>query len=218
MKKLFFILLLVNISFAQYSKGLLFRDSSGYKVPNYSQTTVMKNFLTDAWNDLSFPFISNRVNPTSSKPVFDVTELTLNFENDSVNCIMYMVGQMPHNYKIGSAIYPHVHIKGNTDSAYIFRLAYKWINIGDTANAGWSYINMGTRAATTPSNTVIHQILSSSTPITASDSWGESKGISSMLMMKIYRVDALAPTIVKGYAFDLHYQLDGFGSRQEYIK
>jgi len=172
------------------------------------------------WDDLRVPAQNTKINPTKSEPAFEeFTDGLFVYKFDASNAddeSIHFVAQMPHSYKEGSDIYPHVH--WSPDSA-------------DTGNVRWQLeyiianIN-GTFASTAESETITapadgiplkHQ-MDEFTPID-----GTGLKISHMLICRLTRLsssDVLDTFTGKAcfIEFDFHFQKDILGSREEYAK
>jgi hypothetical protein len=166
------------------------------------------------WEDLRFPATQLRVNPTINKPVFDFVNVGYLFDSETTETL-FMLAQMPHSWKEGSSIEPHIHWQPSTTTIgnVLWQLEYKWTNVNDVESGSWQIISV---LSPTSEITLKHQI-SSFGLIPAND-----KKISSILTMKLSRIGGdvsdsyNADTILK--EFDIHYEIDMIGSRQPYIK
>ena len=164
------------------------------------------------WTDLRTPLTPAQINPTNSKPDFDYTNIGLLFpQNDTTEYIVASF-QMPHSYKEGSDIDPHIHLGQALDLQAIFKLEYKWINIGDDANISWTTLTLDTYVVEYVSGT-LHQILKPSAHID-----GTGMKISSILKVKLYRDDNVYTGDILVSDLDVHYQEDSNGSTEEYVK
>jgi hypothetical protein len=119
--------------------------------------------------------------------------------------------QIPHDYKEGSDVTPHVHWapEDNTAGNVRWALEYEWQNIG-TAYAGTTTITVD---AASPAVAKQHAVG------TFSAITGTGKTISSMMLCRLYRNSSHANDTLTGkkaylLEFDLHYQKDTMGSRQ----
>jgi hypothetical protein len=119
---------------------------------------------------------------------------------------------MPHAWKEGSAIYPHIHWRQTATTAVGWNLEYTWFNVGTTVPAVWATTTLNTNLISFTSGTM-HQLSYSTLPI-----YGTGQTLSSLLLMKVYRNDATTAGDVLGYAVDVHYQKDSLGSRTETAK
>jgi hypothetical protein len=128
--------------------------------------------------------------------------------------------QIPHGYKEGSTIYPHVHWRplASAETAQRVRwgLEYVWQNIGEAAPVSTTTIYTST---TTPTENFIgnkHYI----SPFNGID--GTGKTISSMLSCRIFRDAANSIDDFTDAAglmeIDFHVEMDTIGSNEEWIK
>ena len=132
---------------------------------------------------------------------------------------LYFTAQMPHQWKEGTEIYPHVHWTAATNvgsDKVVWGLEYTWANVG---------VVFGNTTIITGSDPIVaigtvsafeHAITSLGTVI------GTGNTLSSMLVCRIFRK---ATDDTDTYAadaglleIDFHFQIDSDGSRQEYIK
>ena len=169
---------------------------------------------TPAWDDLRAP--ATAINPpgAASDPTFDATNIGWLFDAGSTE-ILLIIMQMPHSWKLGSEIRPHVHwepTSTNTGNVY-WRMEYKWTNTDDTEAGTYTTINM----LDAGDGTAYKHQLASFDPIS-----GTGKTLSSLLSIKLSRIGGDATDTYTGDAllkeFDIHYQVDGYGSRQELVK
>jgi len=170
--------------------------------------------VNTVWDDLRFPAAGINPPGAASDPARDTDDGRLVFSATLENIIAVQV-QMPHQWKEGSTIHCHVHWGPTTAGAGNVRwqLLYKVANINEAFPAGWS-----TLVATVAASGVAdqHQI----SPIGTIDMTG--KTLSSMLLIKLSRLgadglDTYAGT-VKLNEFDIHFEIDGLGSGEEYVK
>jgi hypothetical protein len=136
---------------------------------------------------------------------------------------LYFEIQIPHAYKEGTTIMPHVHwvpkSGGSAGQVVSWGLEYAWKNIGGTF--GDTTIIYGN--AHTPADASLVASKHYLTPIGSGIS-GSSMTLSSMLVCRLFR-DATAAGATDSYTadaglleFDLHIQMDALGSRQETVK
>ena len=136
------------------------------------------------------------------------------FDQDILEEVHFSI-QLPHSYKEGTDIYPHVHWAPTTTSGGSVRwgLEYCWANVNDTFPT--NTIRYTTND--TASGIANHQQIAAFTPID-----GTGKKISSMLLCRLYRgavdVTDTYPNEAVLLEVDFHFQIDAPGSRQEYIK
>ncbi|MEI6508916.1 MAG: hypothetical protein WCO54_10550 [Bacteroidota bacterium] len=134
---------------------------------------------------------------------------------------LYFTVQLPHGYKVGSDIYPHVHWTTSTGTPsgtdVVWGLEYSVTPVGSsypsttilTANSVISAIG-------TPTGTGQHLITSFS-PIS-----GSGLGISTVLVCRVFRsATSTSDTFVNEVGIlgiDFHIEKDTYGSRIEYVK
>lgn len=163
------------------------------------------------FDDLVFPLTQTKQG-SNLKPDFDETNVGYLFPRNDATEILYIIGQLPHGYKLGSDIYPHIHWRQSAVENPVFKIDYKWFNIGDPIPAAFSTYVMNEKELPYTSGS-IHQISSGSSPIT-----GTGKGISSVLVMKLYRDDNVYIGDALAFQFDIHVEKDSIGSHEQYVK
>jgi len=127
---------------------------------------------------------------------------------------VYLTIQLPHGYKEGTDIVAHVHWAPTSTSTndVVWGLEYQWQNIGQAFTGASTTITV-----TDAGNGVTgeHQVASWSAIS------GTGKTISSMLVCRLYRdVDPVDnfPNDAALLEFDIHFEVDTMGSRQEFTK
>jgi len=192
--------------------------------------TLLFNGAATVWNDLTVPAFSARPGPTApdfqNSPAFggDSTLYYLSFNGAGSTPVeeVYFTVQMPHDWKEGSDIYPHVHFSptdsngGDTNSRTVrWKLTYQWVNVDGTFGSS-ATINMD--KAFVPNTSVWAHLLAG----TASPVSGSGKTISSMLVCRLFRDPADAaddyPQDAAFLYFDIHYEGDTAGSRSRNTK
>jgi hypothetical protein len=160
------------------------------------------------WDDLRFPFTQTR-RGALGKPDFDYTDIGLLFPQNDVTEIIYLIAQIPHGYRPGSDIRPHIHWRQTGAALPTWVMEYKWFNTGDAIPASFTTISASTAVITYTSGS-IHQLTS------FGDIDGSGKSLSSILLIKLYRNDNIVTGDVLAYEFDIHYQSIAAGSRNEF--
>lgn len=149
--------------------------------------------------------------PGGSGATFRVWEFQLDDQG-------FFTCQIPHTYKLGTDIYCHVHwtpgTRGNEEgtNAVAWKLDYSWANINGVFGAS-ATIDMTDACQSTD-----HAHLMS--PDAVIDGHTAAKGISSMLVCRIYRHDVAGDTwagTASGQLpilleLDFHYEIDTAGS------
>lgn len=135
--------------------------------------------------------------------------------------------QIPHSYKLGTDIWPHIHwglkIAGAADQFVRWGLEYTWACIGDTIT-NTSIIHVGASSAVTATVqgddplVILKHYMSMFPTIDGSS----IDGVSSMLLCRLFRNsshgdDDLIQT-ASAFEIDFHYQRDTMGSRQQAVK
>jgi len=187
------------------------------------------NGTATAWNDL---MVSPNTAKNSGTNVPGWTEFattnifTWTFQDGSLREVAFSV-QLPHDYKEGTTIYPHVHwapMTTATTNRVKWVLDYQWININSTFTDATStnisgYLVIGDTGFPSVSLAKKQHAI---TPL-GSGITGTGKTLSSILICRLYRdgADATNDTYTDNAAMlgvDFHYEVDGFGSRTEFEK
>jgi hypothetical protein len=142
-------------------------------------------------------------------------------DNNSLESMSFTV-QLPHSWKEGTAIYPHIHwtpnesLSGNVE----WNFDYTWANYESASPVVFPTLTTSTVVSTGPFTANTHLI----TPLTPGNAGltATGKKISSILICRIWRNSSNTADTYNAYAgllfIDFHYQLDTFGSREEYVK
>lgn len=168
--------------------------------------------LPPQWDDMKFPFESTRRGATS-KPDYDTTNNGLLFPQNDATEITYAVAQLPHHWREGSVIMPHMHYIQDEVAVPTFKINYRWYNNGEAVPG---FTTLSTDAGTGPVFTYISGSILQILPFQEID--GTGFRISSMIDLQIYRDDNAVTGDVLGKEFDIHYQIDAFGSVEEFVK
>ena len=199
-------------------------------------TTYIEEDGSLSYEDTATRYDDMRVPVTSAKfkdndidrPNFDIFISGLAgywFQEDRDNePSLFFNVQMPHAWKEGTAIYPHIHWVPERDlsgKTVVWGFEYAWVNVGDefpttstTIYASAPIAPGGTPLAGTAGQHMI-------TPFASID--GTDMSLSSMLVCRMFRVDKNYSADNYTYMamvleFDFHYQIDSDGSRDEYTK
>ena len=164
------------------------------------------------WDDLTFPLTQGKRGNTG-KPDYDYTNVGYLFPQNNTGEIIYLSVQMPHRWKEGSTLYPHVHFHQSANQNPVFKMDYRWTNIGGTVSGSWTTLTMSTLVAAYSSGTISQIVGTGGVGIS-----GAGKTISSELQIKLYRDDNVYMGDVLATMFDIHTECDALGSSQEYIK
>jgi hypothetical protein len=173
---------------------------------------ILKNTF---WEDLRFP--ASGINPpgAASDPTVDTTDGRLVFSASAENIVAIQV-QMPHAWREGSTIHPHIHwspTSTNTGNVK-WQLKYKVANINEVFPAEWTTIT-ALQAGAGVSDT--HQIVDFEDNLPM-----PGKTFSCMLLLLISRLGNDAADTYTGTAklneIDIHYEINGFGTSNEYSR
>ena len=165
-----------------------------------------------AYDDLLMPLVQGKQGALD-KPAWDATNLGYLFPNGDATQILFLNCQFPHRWLLGSRVYPHVHWHQAANQVPVFKIDYKWIEIGEAVPANWSTYTMGTAVKTYPGSGTIHQLNAGAAGID-----GTGFGLSSIMQIKLYRDDTVYTGNALATSFDIHIEIDSFGSNEEYIK
>lgn len=170
-------------------------------------------YLEDTvWDDSRAPASTISIFGLGTDPSFDSTNIGYLFDSSSTETL-YIIMQIPHSYKEGSNIRPHIHWEPtDTNTGYVtWQMEYKWTNIDDTEAVSFTTISIDSNGDGTAYK---HQVA----PLPEID--GTGKKISSILSIKLSRLGGsdtyTGDALLK--EFDIHYQINSLGSREEYIK
>jgi hypothetical protein len=159
-------------------------------------------------DDLRFPVTQTRIG-ANAKPDFDEANVALLFPQNNESEVVYIVAQMPHSREPNSPIMPHVHIRQEATGQPVFEMEYKWYNIGEQVPTTWETFVMDTNVNTWTTGTL-------STFVGGGEIDGTDKGISSIMLIKLYRQTGDGVTgDVKVDEFDIHYYVTRFGKDVE---
>lgn len=180
-------------------------------MPTYLQYTK-RAWLegTANWDDLRFPATATRVG-SLNKPDFDYTNLGLLFPQNDPEEKIYIIAQLPHSYRLGTELRPHIHYVQDEASVPTFKMDYRWYANGTDPTESFTTIaTSATDIVFDYTSGSIMQILSFPPLINdAIDS------VSSILDIILYREDNVVSGDVLVKEFDIHFQSDTLGSEFE---
>lgn len=179
------------------------------------------------WDDIMvFPDGTSR--GSSDPPVWTLFKnnsgsqgVWLFFFSNSQEQEVYFTVQIPHSYKVGSTIYPHVHWTTNSGTPsgtdVVWGLEYSAMAFGGTFPSTTTLTaNTVISAIGTPSGTGQHLISGLGTIN------GSGLGISTVIVCRLFRKVADANdtfgSSVGLLGVDFHFEKDTEGSRREYVK
>lgn len=182
------------------------------------------------WDDLMVAVLSAKPG-VANPPAFDKwkealggsTGVYLYFFPPNVEDDLFFAVQMPHCWKVGTDIYPHIHwipkttADGNpANQKVVWGLEYAWANIGETFPTNTLIVTASDHLPADANVVAGKHYLTPFTPITPGAAQDE---ISTMLICRLFRKSADGADNYEGDAgilqFDIHYQIDTMGSRKE---
>lgn len=185
------------------------------------RTATWKHIYPDVdyqwpWEDLRSP--ASAINPAGQAAGADIdeTDSSLLFASNATETCA-IITQMPHGWREGSEIHPHIHWCKTTDAAggVCWQIRYRVIGIGDTPPDWSDWQDREDRTETVGANQ--NHILDE---FPAIDMTGQT--VSCVISVQIQRDhDATEDTYeadAKLWEFDFHYQVDSLGSIEEYTK
>ena len=203
--------------FAQFNKSIAFNaikvgSTNGYAQIDSGGTITLAGSAT-VWDDLRVPLTQTKLG-ANLKPDFDETNVGYLFPQNDPTEILYTVVQMPHDWKLGSTIFPHVHWVQGMSSSAIFNIDYKWVKLAGSTTGAFTTFAMASTDFAWSSGTTMQQISTN----TAGLSGSSISTLSSIIALKLYRQDNAYPGDALTYEFDIHYEIDSLGSNSEYSK
>jgi len=163
------------------------------------------------WEDLRFPFTTLRQGATT-KPDFDATNVGLLFPRNDTGEVVYINAQMPHAYKLETALHPHIHFVQSSATTPVFKMDYRWYKNNGDPTVDFTTLTASDFIYSYTSGDILQMV-----SFPSIDGSGIND-VSSMLDIKIYRDDNNAIGDVLTKEFDIHYEIDRVGSRQEFAK
>lgn len=166
------------------------------------------------WDDLRFP-AGNLKAGSSGVPTWNNT---YGLQEFAINDYLFCQIQLPHAWKKGSNLHPHFHwMKITSASGFVnWQLEYRWVKIGETMEGSWTTLADETPDVSDGDTAWQHAL--TEVGVIPVDSTVE---LSDMLVCKLSRVatsGASYGTRAALLEFDVHFEIDSFGSRQEYVK
>lgn len=173
---------------------------------------ILLSGTATAWDDITVPLVQTKQGSTD-KPLWVADSGAFKFIADSTEILSGSV-EMPHGWKTGSNIHPHIHyIQTSAGDTGYFSLKWKWHSLGNGGMDGaWHYTTLSSMELTYTSGNM--QQLLEGAPMDAT-----GKGLSSIIVYELKRKNN-GGGLTNMHVFNLgfHYEIDSFGSRQEIIK
>lgn len=163
------------------------------------------------WDDEKVPSTRVRLGALN-KPDFDYTNVGLLFPQNDTSEKIYINVQFQHKRKNGSNIRPHIHFVQTSSSQPVFKIDYRWYKNNGDPTGSFTTLTASTFAFTYTSGSILQIVSFPEIDGSAIDT------VSSMMDIILYRDDNVVSGDVLFKEFDIHYQIDQSGSRQEFIK
>lgn len=180
------------------------------------------------WDEVSQPLFAARLDTSSGRIDYNFDELTVDFAanarypQEPVSSVI----QAPHSWKIGGGVRPHLHWVQNQNAVPNILVTYRIYNNGDEVPSAWVFkaLTSDESVFTYPGSGSIMQI----TEFDLATTLFEDSTISFTFDCKIYRDSSNASGLFSGadaYTgiwsakyYDIHFEKDMNGSREEFIK
>jgi len=205
-------ILYVNIKNETSTYLAVLNNSGNAGVTIDTTNAVRLKGTTTVWDDLMFPFETGQ-NAGTAYPLFNADSMYYSFVIDTTGvskCIKYFTVQLPHKWA-GTNILPHVHYKHETAvGSPTFKVKYKWYDTLGSTQSGWKWLTMDQTTGTTDKTVQMCYSTSGISP--------QNFGISSICLIQVYLTARTGTGNVNAYQFDIHYEIDGFGSNNTTTK
>ena len=179
-----------------------------------------------AWDEVSQSFVGANIFTVAGRVDYNFTELTLDFATNAryPEEPVGIVIQSLHARKDNSDIRPHIHWMQNSDANPNILVQYRMYNNGDVPPA-WTLKALTPSDNKFPFSSIGQQQI---TEFNLSAGHGASLGLSFTIDVKIYRDSANTSGLFTGVDtyvgawnakyYDIHFEKDMNGSRQEFVK
>lgn len=193
------------------SKGMVIRGVNPQQISNSLAGMRLSN---TSWEDLRFPAQGISLSGITTPPDIDADTGLYLFGGSVDIDSLSILAQMPHAWKEGTDLKPHMHWRKTSNGAgtVIWYMRHCWTDYGELQGA-WSNWEQSS-AIVEPATSQV------STISTWSDIDGTGHSISAMLICQFIRfasVDTYADDALM-YEFDIHYEIDSFGSDELFVK
>ena len=194
---------------------------------NYAQFNDDGTFIlvgdATCFRDEFGPLIGAKLESPASDIVTDAAEGSITFKKTATLAdYISMPVQVNHDAKTGSDIYPHIHWWQTSANIPNWLIQYRWQVNGSAKNTAWTNVKYASHAFTYVSGTM-NQItgFGGLTPPVGA-------GVSLILQLRLLRDSANASTLFTGADplnasadatfYDVHIEIDTFGSKEQYVK
>jgi len=190
--------------------------------------TMVAEGEATVYDEVSQSFVGANIFAVAGRVDYNFNELTVDFATNAryPDEPIGIVIQAMHSWKIGGKVRPHLHWIQNQDAIPNILVAYRVYNNGEDVPSSWTLkaLTSSDLAFAYPGSGSIQQIVS----FNLDDSVFSSARLSFTFDCKIYRDTANASGLFAGadpYTgifsakyYDIHFEKDMNGSRQEFVK
>jgi hypothetical protein len=200
-------------------KGIWIGRSGTNNTTIENDGTIMFNGAATVWDDLRVSFASRSTGsaPTMTAFAGGTTLYEWAYTANASDKFLYCEVQLPHSWKEGTRIYPHIHwTSSSTNSGnVVWNMDFSWQNVLGTPGT-YGSTTLATITAAASGVSWRHQI--NNLQVSGTDGIdGTGKTISSILVCRIWRDGGIGADSYPDNAFligfDIHYEIDGIGSR-----
>lgn len=177
------------------------------------------------WDDLLYPFVGRNIDTSSGRIDYNYVDLGISFQTNAryhVNEQISIISQIPHDWKQGTILRPHIHWYQQNNNNPNWLMEYRWYNNGQIVPTEWTQVTLEAHLFTWTTGKILQ--ISRFPNINPTG----ISGVSSILDIKFFRDTQNATGKFAGAEsghvietvkeLDIHYLRDNIGSRQEYIK
>lgn len=201
-------------------------DPSDLKIECGANKTL--ELINIVWDDDKFPASGVRLDSASTRYSYDFFNGGIQFDSDAryINELLSMLEQFPHKKKIDTVIRPHIHWMQTEANEPNWLLGYKKLSNGATITDETDFTNYTLLTKNANGFTYVSGNLIQITDF--GDVSTSGMGVSDMIHWVLWRDTTNASGLFAGadpvnvgqtvFEFDVHFQIDTLGSRQEYIK
>jgi len=168
-------------------------------------------FGATGWDDFAAPATRAKQGQTD-KPDFDFTRMGLLFPQNDPDEKIYVMDQIPHRWKVGSPIRPHVHWLQESTDLPVWKMDYRIMNVNEVDDGVFTSVTCKTTTLFPYTSGNMRQI----TEFPPINMTGYTPSAQFEFIM--YRDDNVVSGDVLFKTFDFHYQIDSIGSGREYDK
>jgi hypothetical protein len=171
-----------------------------------SNLTVRGSMHVSAWDDMlasANTAYRSGASDISTDDALGGQAFAVTATTNAANDHLTFVYQTPHRAKVGGELHPHVHFwQTNADQTNCWYMYYSVSAIG-TTNRSEVFVGPASNVVTYTGGT-FHQLAVFPT--------FTNPGISSKIRIKLHRHGSVGTGAITATDFDLHYEVDGFGS------